>query len=213
MNGMPWLPAAVIAASYLIGSIPFSWFVGRIAAGKDIRSLGSGNVGATNVARTIGRLPGLLALLLDASKGSLAVVVTAAAFRSEAWPRGGDLLDTQTFWLGASAVAAVLGHMFPVWLRFQGGKGVATAAGVFLAIDPRAIAIVMVVFLLVWATTRIVSLASILAAAALPVTLRFVENQTFWVVLAGIVIATAVILKHKSNIARLAQGDEPRFPR
>lgn len=202
-------PALLVLFAYVLGSIPFSFLVARLAAGKDIRTLGSGNIGATNVARTVGKAAGLIALLLDGAKGFAAVAIAESML-----VRGGTVVAgaPTSFWIAAVAVAAVAGHMFPVWLRFRGGKGVATAAGVFLAIDARAIAIVFVVFLLVWMSTRFVSLASILAAVAIPLELRFIERQTFWIVLAGIVIATAVVLKHRANIARLAAGTEPKFP-
>lgn len=202
-------PALLVLFSYLLGSIPFSFLIARFAGGKDIRTLGSGNIGATNVARTVGKAAGMIALLLDAAKGFAAVAIAESMLA-----RGGTIVAgaPASFWIAAVAVAAVAGHMFPVWLRFRGGKGVATAAGVFLAIDPRAIAIVFVVFLLVWISTRFVSLASILAAVAIPLELRFIERQTFWIVLAGIAIAIGVVLKHRGNIARLAAGTEPKFP-
>ncbi|HVR44123.1 MAG TPA: glycerol-3-phosphate 1-O-acyltransferase PlsY [Thermoanaerobaculia bacterium] len=207
------LPAALLLASYLIGSIPFSYLVARAVSGGDIRNVGSGNVGATNVARSVGTGPGAVALILDAAKGWGAVMLARLMVESPLWPPGGGLLEVPSFWIAASAVTAVLGHMAPVWLRFRGGKGVATAAGVFLAIDPRAVAIVLVLFVLVTATTRLVSLGSILTAAAMPLVLRYIERQTFWIVLAAIVIALAIIVRHRANIARLAAGSEPRFPR
>lgn len=206
------LPLALIAGAYLIGSIPFSWFVARLASGKDIRTIGSGNVGATNVARNVGRIPGMIALLLDGVKGWAAVALAKALLAGEAWPELGWLQDAPSFWVGVSAVAVVLGHMFPIWLGFHGGKGVATAAGVFLALSPLAFGIALVIFLLVWITTRLVSLGSILAAAAMPMALRFIQHAPFWTVIAGIVIALAIILKHRSNVARMVAGEEPRFP-
>ena len=207
------LPLALIAGAYLIGSIPFSWFVARLASGKDIRTVGSGNVGATNVARSVGRVPGLIALLLDGVKGWAAVFLAQVLLASGAWPELGWLQDAPSFWVGVSAVAAILGHMFPVWLGFHGGKGVATAAGIFLALSPLSFLIALVIFLLVWISTKLVSLGSILSAAAMPMALRFVEHSPFWTVIAGIVIAIAIILKHRSNIARMAAGEEPRFPK
>ena len=202
-------PALLVLFAYLLGSIPFSFLVGRLAGGKDIRTLGSGNIGATNVARTVGKGAGLIALLLDAAKGFAAVAIARGLLEDGGTTVAGAPVS---FWIAAVAIAAVGGHMFPVWLRFRGGKGVATAAGVFLAIDARAIAIVFVVFLLIWISTRFVSLASILAAVAIPLELRFIERQTLWIVLAGIVIAIGVVLKHRGNIARLAAGTEPKFP-
>ncbi|MGH9457764.1 MAG: glycerol-3-phosphate 1-O-acyltransferase PlsY [Thermoanaerobaculia bacterium] len=199
----------VVLAAYAIGSIPFSFFVARLASGKDIRTLGSGNVGATNVARTVGKPAGLVALLLDGAKGYLAVRLAEAMLRPDALPAE----TTAGAWIGVAAVAAVLGHMFPVWLGFRGGKGVATAAGVFLALDPRAFLFSAIVFLIVEIATRFVSLASMLAAATMPLVLRFIERESAWVIVASIVVAIAVILKHHANIARLAHGTEPKFPK
>ncbi|HSN69166.1 MAG TPA: glycerol-3-phosphate acyltransferase, partial [Thermoanaerobaculia bacterium] len=124
-----------------------------------------------------------------------------------------DAANRATLRIGLAAIAVVLGHMFPIWLRFHGGKGVATAAGVFLALDPRAFALTFAVFLVVEILTRFVALASMLSAATMPLVLRFVEHQAFWIVVSSIVISIAIILKHHSNIARLAQGTEPRYPR
>lgn len=207
------LPLALVAGAYLIGSIPFSWFVARLASGKDIRTVGSGNVGATNVARSVGRVPGLIALLLDGLKGWAAVFLAQALLASSAWPELGWLQDAPSFWVGVSGVAAILGHMFPVWLGFHGGKGVATAAGIFLALSPLSFLIALVIFLLVWMSTKLVSLGSIISAASMPMALRFVQHAPFWTVIAAIVIALAIILKHRSNIARMAAGEEPRFPK
>jgi glycerol-3-phosphate acyltransferase PlsY len=203
--------ALLVAGSYLIGSIPFSFLVARLASGKDIRTLGSGNVGATNVARSVGTKAGAIALILDAAKGWGAVAFAR-------WLGGtgfatAEQADRATLWIAVAAITVVLGHMFPVWLRFHGGKGVATAAGVFLALDARAFALVFAVFLVVEIATRYVALASMLSAATMPLVLRFIEREAFWIVVASIVISIAIILKHHSNIARLAQGTEPKYPR
>lgn len=202
--------ALLLLGAYLIGSIPFSFLVARLVSGKDIRTLGSGNVGATNVARTVGSKAGAIALVLDTAKG-WGVVALAR------WAVGGsfaspDDADRATLWIGLAAIVVILGHMFPVWLRFHGGKGVATAAGVFLALDARAFAIAFAVFLVVEVITRYVALASMLAAAAMPLVLRFIEREAFWIVVSSIVISIAIILKHHPNIARLAQGAEPKYP-
>ena len=201
----------LLLGAYLIGSIPFSFFVARLAAGKDIRTLGSGNVGATNVARSIGTKAGAVALVLDAAKGWGAVAL-ARWFAGDGFASP-EAASRATLMIGLAAIAVVLGHMFPVWLRFHGGKGVATAAGVFLALDPRAFALTLVVFLIVEIATRYVALASMLSAATMPLVLRFVEHQAFWIVVSSIVISIAIILKHHSNIARLAQGTEAKYPR
>jgi len=210
------LPLALVVASYLIGSIPFSYLVVRLFAGGDLRELGSGNVGATNVARTSGKLPGILALLLDLSKGYAAVAVARAITASPRWPIAADAaagpLQSRAFWIALAALIAVLAHMYPVWLRFRGGKGVATATGAFLALDPIVVAAAMLVFAIVLLSTRFVSLASIIAAASIPLFLHFlVHDAPFWRIVLSIPIVLAGILKHHSNIARLVDGSERRL--
>jgi glycerol-3-phosphate acyltransferase PlsY len=209
------LVAALLVIAYLIGSIPFSYLVVRFFAGEDIRRHGSRNVGATNVARTFGKLPGVIALFLDMTKGYAAVMVAQWMTGRPDWPLafGGDAspLHSRAFWIAFSGLVAVLAHMFPVWLRFHGGKGVATATGVFLAIDPIAVAAGLIVFLIVLITTRLVSLASMVGAASIPLFLRFLTHAPFWTINVSIVIAILIILKHHSNIARMAQGKERRM--
>jgi glycerol-3-phosphate acyltransferase PlsY len=212
----PALPYLLLIAAYLIGSIPFSFLVVKIAAGADIRHHGSRNVGATNVARTFGKLPGVIALALDIAKGYAAVALAAWLIQRSDWPFVPDsthtsALYTTSLWVSLAALTAVLAHMFPVWLRFHGGKGVATATGAFLALDPRAIAAGVIVFLIVILATRFVSLASILSAASVPIFMRFLVHAPFWTIVISVVIAFAIILKHHSNIARLAQGTERRM--
>ncbi len=210
------MPAALLIVAYLVGSIPFSYLVARVFAGKDVRQEGSGNVGATNVARTAGRLAGLLALGLDLAKG-YAVIVIARWFVARAdWPFGAGLQpwESREMWIALAGLVAVLAHMFPVWLRFHGGKGVATAAGVILALDPRVFAASLIVFAIVVLLSRMVSLASILTAASIPLLFRFVAHDSpYWRTVISIGIALAVILKHHSNIARLARGTERRLGR
>ena len=202
------LPAALVAAAYLLGSIPFSFLVVKLVAGADIRQHGSRNVGATNVARSFGKLPGVVALLLDVVKGWAAVEVAKWLVGRPEWAAP---LRSTAFWVTLAAVIAVLAHMFPVWLKFHGGKGVATAAGAFLAIDPRALGAGLIVFVIVIVASRVVSLASILSAASIPIFLRFLTHAPFWTVVLSIVIAIAIIVKHHSNIARLAQGTERKM--
>ena len=211
------LPAALVVTAYLLGSIPFSFLVVRLLAGADIRQHGSRNVGATNVARTFGKLPGVIALLLDGAKGYAAVAVANWMTGSRSWPLRPTLdaspLHSTAFWVSLAALVAVVAHMFPVWLRFHGGKGVATATGAFLAIDPRVVAAALIVFLIVIIATRFVSLASIVSAASIPLFLRFLVDAPFWAIVNSILIVLAIILKHHSNIARLAQGTERRMGR
>jgi glycerol-3-phosphate acyltransferase PlsY len=209
------LPAALIAGAYLVGSIPFSFLVVRLTSGTDLRNVGSGNVGATNVLRTRGKRAGLIALILDLAKGFAAVHIASVMVGLQAWPfpyePGGGALHSPNFWIGLTALVAVIGHMYPVWLKFRGGKGVATAAGVFLAIDPWAIGIATVIFLAMVLGWRYVSLASMSAAAAIPLLMRFVTHQPLWTLIFSIIIALAVIIRHRSNIDRLARGTERKL--
>ena len=209
------LPAALLVLAYLIGSIPFSFLVVKLFAGADIRHHGSRNVGATNVARTFGKLPGIIALLLDIAKGYGAVLAAQWIVTIREWPYRADFGVTSfhqpAFWIGLAALAAIAGHMFPVWLRFHGGKGVATATGAFLAMNPLVVAGGVLVFVLVLLTTRFVSLSSMLSAASIPLFFRFFAHAPFWTDVCSIAIAILVIAKHHSNIARLAQGTERRM--
>lgn len=208
------LPAALIALAYLIGSIPFSFLVVKLAAGKDVRELGSRNVGATNVARTAGKVPGIIALLLDIAKGYVVVVLARWLVTRPEWPFAAGTLpwESREFWVAIAGLIAVLAHMFPVWLRFHGGKGVATATGVFLALNPLVIAASLIVFAIVVIVFRYISLGSIVSAASVPVFFRFLaKDAPFWHIVVSIAIALAVILKHHSNIARLAQRSERRM--
>jgi acyl phosphate:glycerol-3-phosphate acyltransferase len=211
----PVLPAVLILASYFIGSIPFSYLVARIASGTDIREAGSRNVGATNVARTAGKGAGILALLLDLTKGYTAIEFARWVVSRPDWPFASvspSPLHSREMWIALAGLIAVLAHMFPVWLGFHGGKGVATAAGVFLALDPIVIAAATIVFVMALLSTRFVSLASILSAASVPIFFRFlVHDAPFWRIVISIVIAIVVITKHHSNIARLTQGTERRM--
>ena len=196
-----WLIPVV---AYLLGSIPFGLLIVKVlGGGQDIRQVGSGNIGAANVARTSGAFAGILTLLLDSSKGFLAVWL-AGRFT------GGNIRIMMI-----AGLAAIVGHVFPVWLRFGGGKGVATALGVFLAICWPATAAAVVLFLLVALFWRYVSLASVSAAAALPllVYLLYAPGHAPPVaVTSGTLLAAAlVIIKHRGNIERLLAGTEPRF--
>jgi len=210
------LPVALIVATYLIGSIPFSFLVPFLMTGKDIRQHGSRNVGATNVARTFGKAPGVIALLLDIAKGYAAVEVARWLVMRADWPlvahsADAPFLQSRELWIALGALIAMLGHMFPVWLRFHGGKGVATATGAFLALDPRVVLAGVIVFIIVILVTRIVSLASILSAASIPLFFHFLADAPFWRVAISILISIAIIAKHHSNISRLVHGEERRM--
>ena len=210
---MVW-PVALVALAYLVGSIPFSWLVARFLSGKDVRREGSGNVGATNVARTAGRGAGVLALLLDVAKGYAVIAIARWIVLRPEWPfdAGVAAWQSREFWIALAGLVGVLAHMFPVWLRFHGGKGVATAAGVILALDPRVFAATIIIFAIVVLVSRMVSLGSILSAASIPLLFRFVAHAApFWRIVMSIGIALAVIVKHHSNIARLVQGSERKL--
>ena len=215
--------ATVIVAvvSYLLGSIPFGYLLVRLFRGEDVRQTGSGNIGATNVARTGSKGLAIATLLLDALKGYVAVVF---AFRTAAHidVRVSDTMSASLKALDAhasyrlaalAALFAILGHMFPIWLRFKGGKGVATALGAFLALAPTAVLVSLVVFVAAVALTRYVSLGSILAAAVFPVAAwwlsPFVRATTTMVLLGA--SSLLIIIRHKDNIRRLVAGTENRF--
>src|SRR6185436_8748142 len=188
------LPLALVIAAYVLGSIPFSFLVAKILAGKDVREHGSGNVGATNVARTAGRAAGITALLLDVAKGYAAIAVARWIVSQPVWPfeAGVSPWQSREFWVGLAGLIAVLGHMYPVWLRFRGGKGVATAAGVILALDPLVMLAAMIVFAIVILAFRYVSLASIVTAASIPLLFRyFAVDAPFWRIIMSIGIALA----------------------
>ncbi|MHB1021140.1 MAG: glycerol-3-phosphate 1-O-acyltransferase PlsY [Acidobacteriaceae bacterium] len=196
----------VIAAAlaYLLGSIPFGYVLVRLFRNEDIRSTGSGNIGATNVIRSGAKWLGIATLLLDASKGYAAVVLAGHLARNTAHP-----LDA----VALAAAFATIGHIFPVWLGFKGGKGVATALGVFLAFIPLAALSVLGVFLAVFLVSRYVSLASVLAAASFPVFgYYFTATVRTPIVIACMLFVPALIIfKHRQNIQRLLNGSEYRF--
>ncbi len=186
-----------IPGAYILGSVPFGILVARAMGGKDPRAVGSRNIGATNVRRSAGHAAGVITLALDVLKGALPTYA--------AWHLG----------LGATFVSGVgfavfLGHLFPIFLKFKGGKGVATACGVMAAVAPLAILLSVVVFLIAVAVKRYVSLGSILAAAMLPVFLSFLPGSRAYLPL-GVLIAIFVILRHRENIERLAAGAENKL--
>jgi glycerol-3-phosphate acyltransferase PlsY len=187
----------VVCASYLIGSIPFSYLVARAFGISDVRRVGSGNVGATNVLRTAGRPAGVLAFLLDAGKGALAAALA------------GGLAPGEHALPALAALAAVAGHMYPVWLRFHGGKGVATGFGAFVPIAPVAAGIAVLVFAGVAAGTRYISLGSIAGAVALA-GLAFVEHGPGPVAACATLTATLIVFRHRSNLRRIRARTERR---
>ena len=239
---MPAFTLCVIAlVAYLLGSIPFGYLLVRIFRSQDIRETGSGNIGATNVVRSGARVLGAATFLLDVVKGFVAVAVARDLVRASlpAWPPiaqlswQGSLANRLDVAAAVAALAAVLGHIYPVWLRFKGGKGVATAFGVLLQLVPLGALVGLAVFVLATVLTRYVSLASILGSIAIP-TAALLLPSGIWVAHAGdgrssyhffhaahppfstaamLVISSIVIAKHHANIRRLLAGTEYRFGR
>jgi glycerol-3-phosphate acyltransferase PlsY len=190
--------ALLLASAYLVGSVPFSYLVARLFGVADVRKVGSGNVGAANVMRSAGKAAGVLAFLLDAGMGAAAAVLAR-----ERAP-GSALLPP------LAAATAVIGHMYPVWLRFQGGKGVATGAGAFLPLVPAATISSFLVFLVVTAATRYVSLGSVAGALSLAVAV-FVAESPAPVRVTAVLVAALVVWKHRGNLERILRGTERRL--
>jgi len=208
-----YIIVAVIA--YLLGSIPFGLILTRIFLGTDVRKIGSGNIGATNVLRTGSKRLGIATLILDAAKGYAAVGLAFATAHSE---YNYIIQPTPHYEVSAyllasvAAMFAIIGHIFPIWLGFKGGKGVATGVGVFMALVPKAILIVLVVFAIIFAASRYVSLASIVATALFPVVTYLLMGREA-VPLMPFITAAAIliIVKHHQNIRRLLSGTEHRL--
>ena len=195
-----WLTPLI---AYLLGSIPFGLLVVKAFGGPDIRAIGSGNIGAANVTRNAGKFPGILTLLLDAGKGYAAVWLA------------GYFTQGNIRWMMIAALCAVVGHIFPIWLGFKGGKGVATGLGVFLPICWQAVAAGVVLWLAVVIFWRYSSLGSVSAAVALPLFVYMLyapgHAPPEYVTLGTVVISLLVLIKHRPNIARLIAGEEPRL--
>jgi glycerol-3-phosphate acyltransferase PlsY len=194
---------ALVAVAYLLGSIPFGLMLARLFGGRDIRTSGSGNIGATNVARVVGPAAGILTLVLDAGKGAFAVWLA------------GHYSDRSATAMIFAGVVALFGHCFPVWLNLKGGKGVATALGVFLMLAPLAALGALAFFFIVVLRWRYVSLGSIGAAAAMPLLVYFLwapgHAPPFAVIFGTLFAAALVIFKHDANLQRLWEGTEPKF--
>lgn len=189
--------------AYFLGSIPVGWIVARLFFKTDIRSKGSGNIGATNALRQFGTAVGLIVLLLDMSKGIIAVLLAKSIYGSGA------------MMVVICGLLAILGHVFPIWLKFKGGKGVATAAGVFIALTPISLLIALLVFIVVVVITRYVSLGSIVAALSLlavnVISIFRQPNKDYALLILVVLIVAMIIYKHKENITRLIRGNENKI--
>ena len=195
-----------IISAYLLGSIPTAYIYGKLYKGIDIRQHGSGNVGATNVFRVLGKKPGIIVLLLDVLKGVIAVAVAADIFGL-----------TENIYRLVLAICVVSGHNWTIFLKFKGGKGIATSLGVLIGLTIKIISIrpVLLFTLLIWVISffisNIISLASMIAAICLPFIMIF-TNQPFEIVCLGVVFCIFVVVRHRPNIKRLLSGQEPRVP-
>lgn len=187
----------IVIVAYLIGSIPFGYLIVRGKIGADIRETGSGGTGATNVSRRAGKAAGVVTLVLDALKGSAAIFIAKMV-------TGSDWL------IAAAAIAVLVGHIFPVWLMFRGGKGVATGAGVFLVLAPDALSSAAAIFLVIVFSTRYVSLGSMIAVVTIPLFV-WLRNGSLPLLIAAIVGALLIIFAHRGNIERLVYGTESRI--
>jgi len=200
---IPLTSVFILLAAYFCGSIPFGLLLGKLFGAKDVRKTGSGNIGATNVARSAGLSAGILTLLLDASKGAIPVWLARHYFPGQA-----------AFQILAG-LGALGGHCFTAWLKFRGGKGVATAAGVFMVLCPPAAAGALIIFALVVGFWRYVSLASVSAAAAMPLLIYFLWAPHYAppisVTAGSLAAAVLIVYKHDANLQRLVEGTEPKF--
>jgi glycerol-3-phosphate acyltransferase PlsY len=192
-------PILLLFVAYFLGAIPFGHLVVKLTTGADVRSMGSGNIGATNVWRTTGRLAGVMTLLFDIAKGYIAVWLMARF-------TGGS-----PGWSSAAAIAVMLGHAFPVFLKFKGGKAVASCLGAFFYLQPLAIAAVAVIFIIVVAVTRHISLGSIIAAGSFPFGVWLIYHPLWPILAAAVIAAVFIVWRHKTNIERLRAGTESVF--
>jgi len=190
------IPFLVLVIAYLLGGIPFGYFLVRWKTGSDVRALGSGNIGATNVLRTTSRGLGFATLLLDIAKGFVAVWIAAR------------LTGGAPLWTSAAALAVMAGHAYPVFLKFKGGKAVASFIGAFLYVAPLPLLAVLIVFVAVVAVSKFISLGSIIAAGSFPLAVWLIQHPPFEVTLAALIAGAFIVYRHKANIARIRAGTE-----
>jgi acyl phosphate:glycerol-3-phosphate acyltransferase len=192
-------PLLALLIAYVLGAIPFGYLLVRMTSGADVRASGSGNIGATNVLRTTGRAAGIATLLLDIAKGYAAVWIA------------GRLTGEEPIWMSLAALAVMAGHAFPVFLRFKGGKAVASFIGAFLRLTPLALLCALIIFVVVVAWSRHISLGSICAAATFPLAVWIVQHPQLPVFFASLIAGAFVIWRHRENIQRLHTGTEHTF--
>jgi glycerol-3-phosphate acyltransferase PlsY len=193
------MPLIALVVAYLVGGIPFGYLLVRWKTGEDVREKGSGNIGATNVLRTTGRSIAVATLLLDIAKGVFSV------WLADKLSHGSPL------WMSLAALAVMAGHAFPVFLKFQGGKAVASFIGAFLYLTPIPMIAALLVFVIVVAATRQISMGSIIAAGSLPLATWLIEHPPSIVILATLVAAVFLIVRHRANIGRIRSGTESVF--
>lgn len=193
------MPLVVLVIAYLVGGIPFGYLLVRLKTGEDVRTKGSGNIGATNVLRTTGRAIAIVTLLLDIAKGAFAVWLAAR------------MTDASPLWMSTAALSVMAGHAFPIFLKFQGGKAVASFIGAFLYLAPVPLIVSLVLFAIVVTATRHISLGSIAAAGAFPLGVWLIEHPPAPVLIASIVAGAFIIYRHHANIARVRAGTEHVF--
>jgi acyl phosphate:glycerol-3-phosphate acyltransferase len=193
--------------AYLLGSVPFGYLIVRWQKGVDVRSTGSGSTGATNVMRNLGIAGFIATFVLDLGKGTFAVLL---ASRLTSGHSSWIPLDGDPRWIAAASVCAILGHCFPIWLKFRGGKGVATGVGVFIALAPLQVGMVLVIFAVIVAISRYISLGSIIATAAFPLLVYFMRRPPLPIVQGAAGAALVIISMHHANIGRLLKGTESK---
>jgi glycerol-3-phosphate acyltransferase PlsY len=189
----------ILVLAYLIGGIPFGYLLVRFTTGQDVRNLGSGNIGATNVFRTTGRMIAIVTLLLDIVKGAFVVWLADR------------LTGGSPAWMSAAAIAGMAGHAFPIYLRFRGGKAVASFIGAFGYLAPLPMLAVLIVFVATVAATRYISLGSITAAGSFPLGVFLIEHPPAPVLIASIIAAAFIVWRHRSNVRRVRAGNENVF--
>ncbi len=203
---IPALGALLVAAGYLLGSVPFGVVVGRLLGGVDPRTVGSGNIGASNVTRSAGKMAGALTLLLDAAKAALPMLAARALLS-----RLGASPGSAEAWSVGAGLASFAGHLWPVWLRFQGGKGVATALGVFLVLAPMAALLAFGAFAVGYGATRIAAVGSLSGVAVAVIAAFMIHGGGSIVPWAGLLVALLIVWRHRGNIQRMIAGNENKI--